>query len=72
MNSSNRPQDTNYDSDGGFWDGLGDWLFGENFDYDKLEKALANFFNCCTNMFMTVMFLCTGLMSNLGFFNAKI
>ena len=47
-------KDTNYDTDGGFWDGLGDWIFGQNFDFQSLENALANFFNCCSNMLMTV------------------
>ena len=47
-------KDTNYDTDGGFWDGVGDWLFGQNFDFASLEKALSNFFNCCNNMLLTV------------------
>jgi hypothetical protein len=38
-------KDTNYDTDGGFWDGVGDWLFGENFDYASLEKALVSSLN---------------------------
>ena len=50
-------KDTNYDTDGGFWDSVGDWLFGENFDYASLEKALANFFNCCNNMLLTVSYI---------------
>ncbi len=47
-------KDTNYDSDGGFWDGVGDWLFGENFDFDKLEKALSSFFTCCSDKLIKV------------------
>jgi len=29
-------------------------LFGENFDYPSLEKALTNFFNCCKDRLMKV------------------
>ena len=47
-------KDSDYDADGGFWDDVGDWIFGENFDYAKLEKALTNYFNCCKDMLMKV------------------
>jgi hypothetical protein len=47
-------KDTNYDTDGGFWDSVGDWLFGENFDYDSLERALTNFFTCCNDKLIKV------------------
>ena len=39
-------KDTNYDTDGGFWDSAGDWFFGEDFDYGSLNTALANYYNC--------------------------
>merc|ERR1712080_67644 len=39
-------KDTDYDSDGGFWDTIGDW-FGEDFDYGTVNTAVGNFYNCC-------------------------
>merc|ERR1712107_348319 len=39
-------KDTNYDTDGGFWDSAGDWFFGEDFDYGSLNTALGNYYNC--------------------------
>ena len=47
-------KDSDYDTDGGFWDDVGDWFFGENFDYASLEKALTNFFNCCKSKLIKV------------------
>jgi hypothetical protein len=47
-------KDTDYDGDGGFWDDVGDWLFGENFDYASLEKALSRFFSCCKDKLIKV------------------
>ena len=47
-------KDSDYDTDGGFWDNVGDWVFGENFDYASLEKSLTNFFNCCKDKLMKV------------------
>merc|ERR1712083_1262250 len=39
-------KDTDYDTDGGFWDSIGDW-FGEDFDYNSVNIAVGNFYNCC-------------------------
>ena len=39
-------KDTDYDTDGGFWDGVGDWMFGEDFDYGTVDKAVGNFYKC--------------------------
>lgn len=43
---SHQCKDTQYDTDGGFWDSAGDWFFGEDFDYGSLNTALGNFYNC--------------------------
>ena len=40
-------KDTDYDVDGGFWDTIGDWFTGEDFDYASVDKAVGNFYNCC-------------------------
>ena len=39
-------KDTDYDTDGGFWDGVGDWMWGEDFDYGTVDKAVGNFYHC--------------------------
>ena len=39
-------KDTDYDTDGGFWDGVGDWMWGEDFDYSTVDKAVGNFYHC--------------------------
>jgi len=40
-------KDSDYDTDGGFWDGVGDWWSGEDFDYSTVDTAAGNFYNCC-------------------------
>jgi len=37
---------TDYDTDGGFWDGVGDWWGGEDFDYSTVNTALGHFYSC--------------------------
>ena len=44
-------KDTDYDVDGGFWDNISDWFWGEDFDYKSVDKAVGNFYNCCTIMY---------------------
>ena len=39
-------KDTDYDTDGGFWDDIGDWWSGEDFDYSTVDKAVGNFYKC--------------------------
>merc|ERR1712186_251533 len=39
-------KDTDYDTDGGFWDDIGDWWSGEDFDYSSVNTALGNFYSC--------------------------
>merc|ERR1712142_761645 len=39
-------KDSDYDVDGGFWDDIGDWWGGEDFDYSSVDKALGNFYSC--------------------------
>merc|ERR1711997_158869 len=39
-------KDTNYDTDGGFWDSTSDWFFGEDFDYSTVDASLSNFYSC--------------------------
>ncbi len=39
-------KDTDYDSDGGFWDDVGDWWGGEDFNYSSVDKAVGNFYTC--------------------------
>ena len=37
-------KDSDYDTDGGFWDSTGDWFWGEDFDYSTVDKAVGNFY----------------------------
>ena len=37
-------KDSDYDTDGGFWDSAGDWFWGEDFDYSTVDKAVGNFY----------------------------
>ena len=39
-------KDTDYDTDGGFWDSIGDFFWGEDFDYSSVNLAIINFYNC--------------------------
>ena len=43
---STKCKDTDYDTDGGFWDDVGDWWGGEDFDYNSVNTALGNFYSC--------------------------
>jgi hypothetical protein len=45
-NFANDCKDSDYDVDGGFWDDIGDWWGGEDFDYSSVDKALGNFYSC--------------------------
>ena len=47
-------KDTDYDDDGGFWDNISDWFWGEDFDYKSVDKAVGNFYNCCTRKLVQV------------------
>ena len=47
-------KDTDYDVDGGFWDNISDWFWGEDFDYISVDKAVGNFYNCCTRKLVQV------------------
>merc|ERR1719369_117793 len=42
-------KETDYDVDGGFWDDIGDWWGGEDFDYSSVDKALGNFYSCAAS-----------------------
>ena len=53
-------KDTDYDTDGGFWDSIGDW-FGEDFDYNSVNIAVGNFYNCCAKKVAKVIY--AGLMN---------
>jgi hypothetical protein len=48
---------TDYDTDGGFWDGAGDWLWGEDFDYGSLNNALGKFYSCASSELSAVSIL---------------
>ena len=47
-------KDTDYDVDGGFWDNISDWFWGEDFDYKSVDKAVGNFYNCCVRKLVQV------------------
>ena len=47
-------KDTDYDDDGGFWDNISDWFWGEDFDYKSMDKAVGNFYNCCVRKLVQV------------------
>ena len=47
-------KDTDYDTDGGFWDDIGDWWGGEDFDYSSVDKALGNFYSCVAGKLVQV------------------
>ena len=45
-NFASECKDSDYDTDGGFWDSVGDWWGGEDFDYSSVNTALGNFYSC--------------------------
>merc|ERR1711862_34150 len=42
-------KDTDFDTDGGFWDNIGDWWGGEDFDYSELDRTVSNVLACVNN-----------------------
>ncbi len=47
-------KDTDYDSDSGFWNNVGDWFFGEDFDWGTLNTAIGKFYTCITGKLASV------------------
>ena len=46
-------KDSDYDTDGGFWDSAGDFFWGEDFDYSTLDRAVGNFYGCIAKKLQT-------------------
>lgn len=39
-------KNTDYDTDGGFFDTIGDWFGGEDFDYSSVDRSIKSFYSC--------------------------